>query len=366
MITTAFGIFIFILVLSILVFIHELGHFLAAKKMGIKVDEFAIGFPPRAWGKKIGETLYSINWLPIGGFVKVYGEEYHEDEGKISKEDRSRAFVYKKPWQKLFVLVAGVVMNFLLGWAIYTFMFTQGIPQPTGIVEVGSVSENSPAEAGGIEVGDRIVRIEHEGKTYPIERFDQLVSTTSQFAGTQITYVIERNNEELRFDLTPRKDPPPGEGSLGVGLNNETAFEIKKYSILEAPLAGLQYSGKIIVITVQELGKVVTRLFSAQPIGVELTGPIGIAAYTTEATQYGPMAILELMALLSLNLAIINILPFPALDGGRVVFVLYEWITGKKVNTTFERNLNFFGIMTLLLLIVVVTYFDIVKLISGN
>ena len=357
---------LFIIILSILVFIHELGHFLAAKKMGVKVEEFGIGFPPRAIGKKIGETLYSLNWLPIGGFVKVFGEEYHEDEGKIDKTEKSRAFVYKKPWQKLVILVAGVVMNFLLGWILISFLFTQGVPQPTGIVSVESVTQGSPAEQAGLQPGDTITQIEYNGETFPVERIDQLVTKTNELAGNELEYTIIRGDREETLAITPRANPPEGEGALGIALNTEAAFEVKKYSWYEAPFYGLQHAATITATIVTELGKVIGRLVTFQSPGIDVTGPVGIAQYTGQAVQYGYMAVLELVALLSLNLAVINLLPFPALDGGRVVFVLYEWISGRKVNTTFERNLNFFGIMTLLLLSVVVTYFDIVKLISGN
>lgn len=357
---------LFIIILSILVFIHELGHFMAAKKMGVKVEEFGLGFPPRAFGKKIGETLYSLNWLPIGGFVKVFGEEYHEEEGKIDKSEKDRAFVNKKPWQKLIILVAGVVMNFLLGWILISFLFTQGVPQPTGIVAIQNITPGSPAETAGIQPGDQITEITYQGEEFAVERIDQLVTKTNELAGNEVAYTVLRSGQEETIVMTPRVNPPEGEGSLGIELDTERAFEVKKYSWIEAPFYGLRHAATITATIVTELGKVLGRLITFQSPGIDVTGPVGIAQYTGEAVQYGYMAVIELVALLSLNLAVINMLPFPALDGGRVVFVLYEWISGRKVNTTFERNLNFFGIMSLLLLTVVVTYFDIVKLITGN
>lgn len=355
----------FIIILSILVFIHELGHFLAAKKVGVKVEEFGLGFPPRAFGKKVGETLYSLNWLPIGGFVKVYGEEYHEDD-KIPTKDKQQAFVYKKPWEKLFILVAGVVMNFLLGWVLISYLFTQGVPQPTGVVEILAVTENSPAATVGLQKGDRITQLEQNEEVVKIERVDQLISTTARFAGEPMVMTVERGEQTQELTVTPRENPPKGEGSLGIELNTDAAFKIQKYPWYTAPFYGLQHAATITATIMSELGKALGQLITFDKPAVEFSGPIGIANYTGVAIQYGPSAVIELIALLSLNLAVINLLPFPALDGGRVVFVLYEWISGKRVNTNFERYLNLFGIIALLTLTVVVTYFDIVKLFTGG
>lgn len=354
---------VFIVILGILVIIHELGHFLAAKRMGVRVEEFGFGFPPRAWGKKIGETIYSINWLPIGGFVKVFGEEYHEDDGKIDKKSRDEAFVYKKPWQKAFILVAGVIMNFLLGWVVISFLFTQGVPVPTGRVIVDTVAEASPADTTGITKGDQVIAITHKDKVTEIRSIEDLVRTTQQYGDTEVQVTLKKQNGETeRVMVTPRKNPPAGQGSLGITLDTEAAYEIKKYSWYEAPYYGLKHAATITVTILRELGKTIGQLVTMQKPAVDVTGPVGIAQYTGQAITYGPNAVLELIALLSLNLAVINLLPFPALDGGRLVFVIYEWVTRKRVNQDFERYLNLFGIIVLLTLSVVVTYFDIVKL----
>lgn len=359
-------IIIFIIILSILVFIHELGHYAAAKKMGVKVEEFGLGFPPRAWGKKIGETIYSLNWLPIGGFVKVYGEEYHEDEGEISKADRERAFVYKHPWRKLVILIAGVTMNFLLGWVLISYLFTLGVPQPTGIVQIAEVAEESPAAEAGFMVGDRITSLSYDDTQVEITRVDQLITETSRAAGQKVSYTVSRDGATDTITVTPRDNPPEGEGALGIVLDLEAGFEDKQYSWLEAPGAGLQHAATITVTIVRELGNVVGRLATGQAPGIDVTGPVGIAQYTGQALEFGWKAVIELMALLSLNLAVINLLPFPALDGGRIVFVLYEWASGKRVPTNFERYTNLFGFMLLISLLLVVTYFDIVNIFNGS
>ncbi|MCX7996909.1 MAG: M50 family metallopeptidase [Patescibacteria group bacterium] len=346
----------FFIILAVLVLIHEFGHFIAAKRMGIKVEEFGFGFPPRVFGKKIGETLYSYNLLPIGGFVKVYGEEYHEDEGKI---DKARAFIYKKPWQKSIVLLAGVFMNFILGWFLISYLFTQGIPTPTANATISDVSPNSPAAAAGLRQGDEILRILAGTDTIQIDTAADLVAAAKQYGDTPITLEYERDGQIATTVLTPRANPPAGQGAIGVVIMN---YEIKQYPWYTAPYYGLRHAAIITVTILRELGNLLLSLVTFQETKVDITGPVGIAQYTGEALKYGPNALLELTALLSLNLAVVNLLPFPALDGGRLVFVLYEWITRKRISQNFERNLNLFGIITLLSLSIIVTYFDIVKL----
>lgn len=348
-------IIVFIIILATLVLIHEFGHFIAARKMGVKVEEFGLGFPPRVWGKKIGETLYSINLLPIGGFVKIFGEEYHEDAGSISKEDKKRAFVYKHPIQKLIILCAGVVMNFLLGWVIISYLFTQGVPTPTETVIVEKVTANSPAQTSGLREGDVIETINGSAVKTP----DDLVKLTKEFGDKNVSLTFLRDGQRINTNITPRKTPPPNEGSMGVVVTN---FTEQKYPWYTAPYYGLRHAAIITVTIVKQLGITLGSLITFQKADIDVTGPVGIAQYTGQAIKFGRNAVLELTALLSLNLAVVNLLPFPALDGGRVVFVLYEWVTRRRIPAKFEQYMNLFGIVTLLGLSVVITYFDILKL----
>lgn len=324
--------------------------------MGVKVEEFGIGFPPRVWGKKIGETLYSINLLPIGGFVKVFGEEYHEDTGN-AKEDKSRAFVYKHPIRKLAILFAGVIMNFLLGWFIISYLFTQGVPTPVDKVIIEQVTQNSPAATSGLQVNDVLLTIDGKSVKSP----DDLVKLTKQYGDITVPVVYERNGQKLETTLTPRKNPPPNQGSIGVVITN---FVTTKYPWYTAPYYGLRHAAIITTTIVKELGKTLASLVTFQKTQVDVTGPVGIAQYTGQAIKFGSNAVLELMALLSLNLAVVNLLPFPALDGGRIMFVLYEWVTRRRIPASFERYMNLFGIITLLSLSVIITYFDILKLLK--
>ena len=352
------GILVFIIILAILVLVHEFGHFLAAKKNGVLVEEFGIGFPPRLYGKKIGETLYSINLLPIGGFVRLYGEEYHDGKG-IKGPLRSRTFVYKKPWQKTIIIVAGIIGNFLLAWVLITYLFTQGVPIPTNNVSIESVQKGSPAYVAGLKPSDVIKSVTTSAKTFPISSADQIITLSRTLGGKQVTVTIDKDGVEKNIVVTPRKNPPSGQGPLGIIV---TTFVVKKYPWYQAPFYGLAHSFDITFRIVTELSKTVVQLVSLKKPNVDVAGPIGIAKFTGEAIKFGNNAVLELMALLSLNLAVINILPFPALDGGRLVFVLYEWATKKRVNKVIEQYVNLFGIIILLSLAYVISVHDVMKL----
>src|SRR3989344_9189299 len=219
----------FAIILLILVVIHEAGHFFAAKLMGIKVEEFGFGLPPRAWGKKVGETIYSLNWLPIGGFVRLYGEDTVHPENV--KKERSRAFFAKKPWQRSIVLTAGVAMNFLLGWFLISYLFTQGVLIPSDKVIVEGTAENSPAALAGLTVGDEIVSlISPGGEKIVIDSSEGLISNTNAYLDQEITLELIRNGSVLEVSVTPRGNPPAGEGAMGVIVSNLVE---KKYSVTE-------------------------------------------------------------------------------------------------------------------------------------
>ena len=346
---------VFIIILAVLVLIHELGHFFAAKKNGILVEEFGFGFPPRLFGFKMGETLYSVNLLPIGGFVKLFGEEYHEGESD------KRAFVSKTPAQKAFVIIAGVLGNFLLAWVLISYLFTQGVPTPTNKVIVEGVQKNSPAQIAQLKTGDVINKITVAGTEYQLKSTQDLTLYSKKFAGQSTIFSVTSNGKERNVTIVPRLSPPKGEGPLGVTI---TSYEEKKYTWYKAPFYGLIHSFAITQKIIVELGKTAFNFFTFQKTNVDVAGPIGIAQYTGTAIKFGKNAVLELMALLSLNLAVINILPFPALDGGRLMFILYEWLTKRRVNKNVERYVNMIGLGTLLALAALITINDVMKLIK--
>ncbi len=371
------GIIAVIIFLSILILVHELGHFLVAKKFGLLVEEFGFGLPPRVWGKKIGETIYSINALPFGGFVKIYGEDggpservgegvsvikvereeilVSDEEIKISKEEiieEKSAPMDKRNFQSLSIgkragiIVAGVLMNFLLGWFVISIVFSVGLPKTIVITEI---FPNSPAEKIGLLAGDRIIDTS----------VNDFIKFTNDNRGKEITIKIERGGEIKEFSVMPRINPPSGEGALGIGL---VEAGLEKQGLFSSIWEGLKASLGIIQMIFLFVFNLLKQLFttgSADLAGV--SGPVGIVKATAQAGSLGFSYLLQLLALISLNLVVINILPFPALDGGRLLFLLIEKIKGSPLPIKFERYANAVGMVLLLSLMAAITIRDIVR-----
>jgi len=355
---------IFFIMLSVLVLVHEFGHFIAAKKNNIYVEEFGFGLPPRIFGVKKGETMYSVNFLPFGGFVKLLGEEEAELTKKpIPETLKKRTFAGKSHFTKLFVIVAGVLANFLLGWVVISYLFTQGVPVPTYKVTVSEVIKGSPAERAGIKKNDVIVEIfkREKGKNIFLKKLtntEELIGVSKDYVGSELIFTISRGGKQQEVMVVPRANPPKDEGPLGVAV---TSFAEKKYPWFKAPFFGLVESVRITAFIVNELAKIVVKLVTFQKISVDVAGPVGIFQLTSKVAKFGTNAVLQLLGLLSFNLAIINILPFPALDGGRLSFIIYEWVTKKKIRPIVEQRLNLTGFIILISLIILVTINDIIK-----
>ena len=349
---------IFIVALAILIFIHELGHFLTAKKLGMYVEEFSIGFPPRLISKKVKETLYSLNLIPIGGYVKIFGES-EADLGDLTKADpdyapkKKRAFYNQASWKKILVLLAGVGMNFLFGWTIISLVFVRGVSVPGEEVKVINVAIASPASAAGIVKGDIIVSVGKE----KIISSEELIDEVSEYLDKQVELVLLRDNAEVFVTLEPRSNPPAGQGSIGVVISD---FTEKKYSLLQAPWLGLKESIYISGTFYSEMYRGLSNVITHTGPGVEVSGPIGI--YNAYSQRDGFFEKLLLTGLISLNLALINILPIPALDGGHLFIVLYETITRRKISTIKKQRLTYAGLITLLALLVFITVKDVIKL----
>lgn len=385
---------VFLIILSLLVLVHELGHFLAAKKFGIKVEEFGFGLPPRILGVNYKGTIYSINWLPIGGFVKLYGEDEEETsltsdggrpilskvEGEAMTPPRwtNRAFFAKPKLVRMAVLLAGVTMNFLLAVVVISYIFSQGVFVPTEKVFIREVASGSPAELAGFKVNDEVLVVAGQ----KITKTEQFVEITKKNVGQEISVEVLRqadnpcakeqkvlgaypglkiscHGENVVVFVTPRASPPKGEGPIGVAISN---LEERKYPWYQAPFLGTIEAFKLSGLMVVELEKILVKLITFQPVGEEVAGPLGIAQATGEAVKFGWIAVLQLLGLLSLNLAVVNILPFPALDGGRLLFVGIEAITGKKVKPRWERWAHQIGMGILLGLIVLVTINDLLRI----
>lgn len=361
-------ILVFFVLLSILVIIHEFGHFFVAKKSGMLVEEFGFGLPPRIFGIKFGGTLYSINLLPFGGFVKIYGEDPSEVSPKSSLRQgsgrqaiqKSKAFYQKPWWQRALVIVAGPFMNFVLAVVVISYLFTKGVFVPSGHVTIVSVEQNSPAARAQLAKNDVIQSIEtvaHQ-KTQ-VTTVQELISLAKQNAGTEVTVHYLRSGTTYQVTMVPRKNPPAGQGMLGITI---TDVAKKNYTWYEAPFAGLKESLKISVTFYRELGGMLFQAITLHKPQLEVTGPVGIAKLTGEAVKDGFDSVLQLLGLLSLNLALINIVPFPALDGGQFAFVMYELVTRRKINDEIKAKINAAGFIFLLGLIALISLNDIRKL----
>lgn len=378
---------VFLLVLSVLVLVHEFGHFFVARRFKIRIEEFGLGFPPRAigcyknkFGKRVkvkgtrsfeslesskdekkhpkkGSTIYSLNWLPLGGFVKIKGQDGDNAED-------SDSFASKPIYQRALVLVAGVVMNVILAWFLFSFGYMVGLPQTTDdlgknariseqSVLVADVLEDSAAFKAGLESGDTILEIEGE----KIETEKELQDIISKRAEAETNILISRNGEELSIVASPEKA-----GDRGVlGISIFSAGKVS-YPFFSAFIEGAKTT--IWVLEAIFLGFIglFRDMFSGVAVGDQFAGPIGIANITGEAAKLGFVYLLQFTALLSLNLAILNILPFPALDGGRLVFLLVEKIKGRPVKKAIENLMNNIGFLLLIILIIFITIKDVIKL----
>jgi len=352
----------FIIVLSILILVHEFGHFIAAKRAGVWVEEFGLGLPPRVIGKKIGGTIYSLNYLPFGGFVKLHGEN---GEGGLKKP--TKAFVNKSKGVKLVILLGGVIMNFLLAVVAFGIVYSvSGIPREGKDLKIVDISSGSPAQSAGLLVGDVIKKV--GGKD--ITNSKEFISLMEEKRGQKTTLEIERDNlgnKELKqLSITPRENPPENEGPIGVAISN---FQIYFPPIWQRPFYGFYYGFKDALFWGKQVGggliSLVTGAFKGQ-VPEDLTGPVGIYALTAEISRAGILALVHFVGVLSVNLAILNILPFPALDGGRLLFVVIEIVIRKKVTPKLEAAIHTVGMAILMVLIFALTIRDVQRLISAG
>ncbi|MFA5188495.1 MAG: RIP metalloprotease RseP [Patescibacteria group bacterium] len=353
---------IFIIILGVLVFVHEFGHFISARKLGMKVEEFGFGFPPKIWSKKGKDgVVYSINAIPLGGFCKIKGED-----GENKNEPDS--FGAKKPWRRAIVLTAGVAMNFLLCAVLLSVGFMVGLPQAVdqqaldqGIVknykiQVVSVLDNMPAKEAGIEVGDVIQSVDGS----KIISVKNLIDYTSGKIGQQVTYDIMRGKEALAKEISV-VDIGQGKGGIGIGLV-ETG--IVTYPFFSAIGHGFVLTGILTEQFVLAFYNIIKNLVIGKPVGVQVSGPVGIAVLTGQVAKLGFIYLLQFTALLSLNLAIINFVPFPALDGGRLLFLAIEKIRRKPISQKIESAIHTIGFALLMLLIVVITFQDVMRYVN--
>ena len=358
-------IIVFILIFGLIVFVHELGHFVMAKRAGIRIDEFAFGFPPRIFGIKIGETVYSLNLLPLGGFVKIYGE----DGKKKDDINKQRAFYSKPLGTRAKIIVAGVVMNFILAAFLLGIGNWVGLPSvieddELGIlkdprVQVVQVALNSPADHAEIKMGDTITELRIGQQELKIQHISQMQAFIQQHKGEEAIFVIQRGDEVLEKKLVLRSEYPIDQGPSGVAL---TRTAIVSYPWYQAFFRGVVTAVSLTWFIIASLGGILWSLITTGKLGVEIAGPVGIFNLTGQATQLGFIYVLQLTVILNINLAIINIFPFPALDGGRLLFLGIEKLKGSPINQKIEAYANTIGIALLITLMVAVTWRDIIRI----
>lgn len=368
-----FTVIIFLAVLSVLVLAHEFGHFMTARKFGAKAEEFGLGFPPRAigiyksnegkWKKVYGprevtdasDTVYSLNWLPLGGFVKIKGEDGENDDPD--------SFVSRKMWQKSIILSAGVTMNIILAFVLISIGYMIGFPQAiddniaggTVIdpeIQIIDLLDNSVAQKAGIKSGDVITGIDG----IKFENFDALQKYVDKNIGNEIEYEVRRGYEEMTFDMTPEIREETGKGGVGVSI---VELGTVKYSFFKSIWEGFKTTFIITWMILLAFFGLIRDLIMGAGVGAEVAGPVGIATITGQAARLGFAHLLQFTALLSINLAIINILPVPALDGGRLLFLGLEKIKGKPVKRETEALIHNIGFILLMILILIVTFNDI-------
>lgn len=363
-----FSILIFVITLTtllVLVLIHEFGHFLVAKRFGIKVLEFGFGIPPRAIGKKIGETIYSLNWLPLGGFVRLLGED--EDEGLMGKKGvSSRDFRAKSVWQRILVVVAGVSMNLILAWALfYTVIISQNYkiiyPVLEPAVYIFNVEKDYPAFSAGIKEGEKLVSV-NDQKVGDIDNAKKLIKAKGETPIT-LTLADSEGKNPRQINITPKK--VDSDVLIGVIFS---PIPFREYSTPTQRLfSGITYSWDLTKVTFAGLGQVFRQLISGDfgNVSKSVSGPVGLAAVTGDILSAGWAAVLPFLwfvGVISLTLAIFNVLPVPALDGGRLLFLVIEAISKRKVRSEIENKVHQIGFIVLIALALLITFSDIRKL----
>lgn len=362
---------IFFGVLFVLILVHEWGHFITAKKTGMRVDEFGIGFPPKLFGYKKGETEYTLNALPIGGFVRIYGEDPTQVE---EDPDRDRAFSARPRWAQAVVLVAGVVMNILLAWVLFVVVFMLGVP--TGVSE----EEAGPdASLRIVEVtGDSVIRgvIPQNATITGVERADGTASLDSLTPSALTQFIEETGSEAIVIsyalgDETNEATVTPQTGIIAddperaaVGVRT-ALIENVQYGFGAALLGAAQQTIDALVLIVVSIAGLLYNTVAGTADFSQVAGPVGIFNLVGDAASVGIASLLLFTAVISLNLAIINLFPFPALDGGRLVLVGVEALLRRPVDPIWTSRLNLIGFVLLIILMIAVTYKDIADLIGA-
>lgn len=369
------SIILFIIILSLLVIVHELGHFLVARFFSIRVDEFGIGFPPRAKSLFTWKgTPFTLNWLPFGGFVKIFGENPGAEQLELpthGQEGNSRPtptvpsdnFQNKNRGIQAAVLVAGVAGNFLFAWLLLSLGFISGLPAPVGLdlpVEnvrtvITMVIPSSPAESAGVKPGDAIVALSRGGSSAELTP-ENLAKFISNSVNEPLTFTLDRGGEVSIKTIIPRAEAVNGQAAVGIAMET---FGTVKLPPHKAIWHGLKITAELTLLTARSIASFISQAFVGRADLSSVTGPVGIVGMVGDVSELGLIHLLTFTALISINLCVINLLPVPALDGGRLLFVGIEAISRRRVPPLIFNALNTAGFALLLLLMAVITVQDI-------
>lgn len=364
-------ILLFIIVLVVIIIVHELGHFSVAKWSGMRVDEFGVGYPPKLWGKKFGETEYTINLLPFGGFVRIYGE----DETDPEKLASSRAFSARPRMLQALTLIAGVAMNMLFAYVVISSILYAGTTRALSEKEiplaedaqlaVASVLPGSPAGEAGIQPGDRITSVSLGEQIFSsVSADDFLTYIAASPEGEALTFEIERAQVTQTLKVIPQSgiiSDQPERTAVGVSVATIGTVPV---SLLKAPIEGAVLTWEITKATAVGLVGFLASAITLQADLSQVSGPIGIAGAVGSAYSEGITQLLSIAAIISINLALINLLPIPALDGGRLLFVIIESVIRRPIKPSVASAVNGVGFSLLILLMLVVTLSDVLKLVG--
>lgn len=349
-------IIVFILILAVLILVHELGHFITAVKLGVDVEEFAIGFPPKIVSWKRRGVRYSINWIPMGGFVKIKGEQ-----GEALDDPRS--FVNQPAWKKIFIVSAGVLMNFFLAFILLSVVFMSGFPQELTSdinqqnvrdknIVILQIAKDGPADKAGLDIGDKILKV--NGKTFGND--EDVYAQLEFLRGENVELtVLKNNNQEAIYNLRHEVLADEEESRLGIGI---TETGIIDYGFFGSIVQGAKVTFYMIVSIIVALYHLLANLIIRGDLAEGFGGPVAVAVVTGQIVKMGFIHIVYFAALLSINLGVINFFPFPALDGGRALFILVQAVTRKKLNEKVEAWIHNSGFIVLIILLIVITFRD--------
>jgi regulator of sigma E protease len=363
------SIIIFLIILGVLIFVHELGHFLVAKWSKIRVDEFAVGFPPKIFSFTRNGTKYALNLIPFGGYVKIFGEN-PDDESLDPTADNS--FVNKNRWIQAAVLIAGITFNIVFAWMLISASYMMSFPaivneENSSKVEniqthITHISPESPAEISGLKIGDTIQTLIAGDntlvKTEEIQ-IEEIQNFITENEDGEIKIIVDRNNEEKTFVVTPTNGLVEGKKTIGIVMTDLGDLKLSFFSALwQGVKTTIDLTKETAVGLTTFLGTAITGKANLD----QVSGPVGLVGHVGDAAQFGFSYLITFTAFISINLAVINLIPFPALDGGRLLFVAIEGITRRRINPKVANTLNLVGFALLMLLMISVTISDVVKL----